>query len=299
MRRGVERFVAAMAAATTLVATGCAGHGAAATRPAVSFASGPPPTRHASLAAVPAISLPPVAGRFSHQLGGAYPAPTSVSIVDSDHTAAPAPPGIYSICYINAYQAQPEQLDWWKSKHAGLLLRNRSGNLIIDAQWDEALFDVSTAAKRIQLATVIGPWIDGCATRGYRAVEADNLDSYTRSQGRLSASDALSFATQLVERARNDRLAMGQKNAPDLATRARQIGFDFDFAITEECQVYSECDRYTAAYGKHLIEIEYTDQPVTAFTTACALRAHTASVVLRDRNVTPPPDPHHVERWCP
>jgi len=36
-----------------------------------------------------------------------------------------------------------------------------------------------------------------------------------------------------------------------------------------------------------------------AFTTACALRAHTASVVLRDRDISPTSDPRHVERWCP
>jgi len=71
-----------------------------------------------------------------------------------------------------------------------------------------------------------------------------------------------------------------------------------DFAVVEECQVYSECDAYTAVYGRALIEIEYTDQPIEAFVTACRLRGATASVVLRDRQVTPLGDPAHVERWC-
>ena len=240
--------------------------------------------------------LPPVAGRFSYQLGGAYPPPTGVQIVDRDRST-PAVAGTYSICYLNAYQAQPDQLGWWTGHHRDLLLHDRHGSLVIDNQWHEALFDISTPHKRRALATIVDGWIDGCAAGGYRAVEADNLDSYTRSRHLLTSADALAYAAALVRRGHHDRLAVGQKNAAELTRRARQVGFDF--AIAEECQVFAECDAYTAAYGSHLIEIEYTDQPSSAFTTACALRAHTASVVLRDRELTPPGNRNHVERWCP
>lgn len=241
------------------------------------------------------MSLPPVHGRFSYQISGAYPPPAGVSIVDRDHTDA-ADPTRFSICYVNAYQAQADAVRWWTDHHRDLLLRDAAGQLVIDQQWDEPLLDISTPTRRAALLEVVGGWFDECAQRGYRAVEADNLDSYTRSHGRLSAADALTFGQLLAGRAHRNHLSLGQKNAEELAAQAHRAGFDF--AVVEECQVYSECDAYTAVYGRALIEIEYTDQPIEAFVTACRLRGATASVVLRDRQVTLPGDPAHVERWC-
>jgi hypothetical protein len=292
--RRARRWTALALAVTLVTIAGCGGRGPGADRPGHLSAGTMPASANTEGAG--AVELPPVAGRFSYQLGGAYPPPAGVSIVDRDHSA-PAAPGRYSICYLNAYQAQPDQLSWWTSYHPDLLLHDQHGSPVIDTQWNEALFDISTPDKRHTLATVVDGWINGCATAGFQAIEADNLDSYTRSRHLLTASDALAYAAAFVGHAHQHRLAVAQKNAAELTDRARQIGFDF--AIAEECQVYAECAAYTAAYGSHLIEIEYTDQPLAAFTTACTLRAHTASVVLRDRDLTPPGDPNHVERWCP
>lgn len=247
-------------------------------------------------AARSAVAVPPEHGRFSYQIGGAFPPPAGVSIVSRDHSDPPAP-ATFSICYVNAFQAQADAVDWWTANHPHLLLRDPAGNLIIDREWDEPLLDISTERGRTELLDVVGVWIDGCAERGYRAVEADNLDSYTRSQGRLTVDDAMAFARLLADRAHRSHLSLGQKNAAEQAESARRVGFDF--AIAEECQVYTECDAYTAAYGAHVIEIEYTDQPITAFTSACRLRGEVISVVLRDRAVAPPGDARHVERWCP
>jgi hypothetical protein len=242
------------------------------------------------------ISLPPAHGRFSYQIGGPYQAPSGVKIVDRDRSA-PAAAGSYSICYVNAFQAQVDAVNWWKQHHPELLLRQKSGGLVIDKDWNEPLLDISTGTKRSVLSNIVGGWIDGCAASGYKAVEADNLDSYTRSGGLLSVDDALAFGRLITARAHHDRLAIAQKNAADLTTRAHPAGFDF--AVAEECQVFSECDAYTAVYGSHVIEIEYTDNPRSAFTAACSLRGRVISVVLRDRDVSPSGDPHHVERWCP
>jgi len=219
-----------------------------------------------------------------------------VTIVSRDRTAAPEP-HTYSICYINAFQAQPDSTDWWSAHHPEVLLRDSAGHLVMDKQWNEALFDISTAPHRATLLNVIGGWIDGCAASGFLAVEGDNLDSYTRSDGALTADHALAFARDLAARAHQRGVAIGQKNAAEITERVRSVGFDF--AIAEECQVFSECERYTAAYGARLIEIEYTDGPAGAFEGACAARGKTVSVLLRDRNVRPAEDPQHVEKWCP
>ena len=279
---GVRRAFGASLLAGVLALAGCTGTTQTnATKPAPTPAT--------------AVSPPPDHGKFSYQIGGAYPAASGVQVVDRDRSEKAAS-GVYSICYLNAFQAQTDALAWWTELHPGLLLRQPSGSLVIDKQWEEPLFDISTAAKRAALLTVVGSWIDGCAKVGYRAVEPDNLDSYSRSQGLLTADDALAFSTLLVSRAHHDHLAIAQKNTSDLAERGHQAGFDF--AISEECQMFSECDAYTAVYGRHVIEIEYTDNPRSAFTRACALRGKTVSVVLRDRDVSPVGAAHHVEQWC-
>jgi hypothetical protein len=250
---------------------------------------------HPPAASTAGVALPPQHGRFSYQIGGPYSPASGVQIVDRDRSE-PAAKGVYGICYLNAFQAQAEAVGWWTQHHPELLLRKPTGALVIDKDWNEPLFDISTAAKRTALLNVVGEWIDGCATSGYRAVEPDNLDSYTRSEGLLDADDALAFSKLLATRAHRDHLAIAQKNGSDLAKKAHEAGLDF--AITEECQEFSECDAYTTVYGSHVIEVEYTDNPLSAFTTACKLRGRAISVVLRDRDVAPAGAPHHVEQWC-
>ena len=236
-------------------------------------------------------TLPPAGGRFSYQIGGAYPPDPSVRIVGRDHSVAPDRHR-YSICYVNAFQGQAEDLGWWQAHHSDLLLHD-GGKVVIDENWGEPLLDISTATKRAALMRIVGAWFDECARRGYRAIEADNLDTYTRSNGLLTAADALAYGRLLVARAHRLHLALAQKNASELSRQAHRAGFDF--AIAESCQVYSECGAYTSVYGRHVIEIEYSDAP---FAKACKARGTRVSVVRRDVDVTQPGKPGHVERWC-
>lgn len=48
---------------------------------------------------------------------------------------------------------------------------------LLDEDWGEYLFDVSTPEKRAELLSIVGPWIEGCAADGFDAIEVDNLDS--------------------------------------------------------------------------------------------------------------------------
>jgi hypothetical protein len=237
----------------------------------------------------------PAGARFDYQIGGAYRPPGGVQIVDRDRHASPAA-GRYNICYLNGFQAQPGELGWWRREHRRLLLHDVAGREVVDSGWNEVLLDIGTRAKRRALAVIIGSWIDGCARRGYQAIEADNLDSYTRSRGLLQAGDAVAFAARLSGRAHHDGLRIAQKNAVELAGRRSKTGFDF--AIAEECQVYRECHGYTRRYGAAVIEIEYTDNGRQAFATACAARGSRISIELVDRDVLPAGSVHHVRRFC-
>lgn len=216
-----------------------------------------------------------------------------MGIVGRDRSEIPAD-GVYSICYVNGFQTQPGELDEWP---ADLLLQN-DGEPVFDPDWpDEALLDTSTEDRRESIAEIVAPWIDGCADAGFQAVEFDNLDSYTRSDGALTLDDNLALASRLVDVAHDAGLAAGQKNAAEDAARLRERA-GFDFAVVEECATYEECDAYTDVYGDQVIDIEYTDELPRPFTEMCDDDSSPASMVLRDRDLLPAGDDGHVFETC-
>lgn len=246
------------------------------------------------LTALTPIAPPPAGGVADYQLGGAYAPASKVDIVIRDRTEKPVA-GRYSICYVNSFQTQPGSLSWWRKHRPGLLLRDRAGRLVRDPGWpDEVLIDLRTAKKRAAAATISRRWFAQCADRGYRAVEPDNLDSWTRSKGLITAKHARAYAKLLVRAAHGERLAIAQKNTADL--NGRRLGFDF--AVVEECEVYRECGRYTRMYGRRVIEIEYTDNGRRAFARACRVRGKKTSILLRDRDVVPRGAKGYVFRTC-
>src|SRR4051812_40952822 len=127
-----------------------------------------------------AVTLPPANGQFDYQIGGAYTPSKTVTVLDRDRLATPVK-GTYTICYVNAFQTQAAEAAGWESRHPALLVKDSKGKFLRDPDWpDEDLFDTSTAANRSAIAAVENTWIDGCAKAGFKAVEPDNLDSYTR-----------------------------------------------------------------------------------------------------------------------
>ncbi|GAA1592179.1 endo alpha-1,4 polygalactosaminidase [Leucobacter chromiireducens] len=247
----------------------------------------------ASLA--PDITLPPTGGTPDYQLGGASEPPPGVTIVARDRSAAPAE-GVYSICYVNGFQTQPGELAEWPDE---ALLRDDAGELVHDPAWpDEVLLDTRTAATRDAIREVVDPWIEGCARDGYDAVEFDNLDTYSRSAGVLTRADNVELAAALVETAHAAGLAAGQKNAADdVALMRSQAGFDF--AVTEECMVFAECENFAEFYGAHVIDIEYTDELPRPFAEMCVDPAAPRSMVLRDRDLTVPGSAEYAFETCP
>lgn len=237
------------------------------------------------------VKLPTGNAPFDYQIGGAYPPPAGVTVVSRDRGDAPAA-GLYNICYVNGFQVQINEAAAWMAEHADLILRTGQGQPVVDPDWNEMLMDTRTAAKREGLLKVVGPWIDACAAKGFDAVELDNLDSYSRSQGLLTEDDNVAFMSALSARAHAAGLAAGQKNAADLAARAAALGTDF--AVAEECNRYQECDVYRQAYGTRVFVIEYRRQD---FDAGCAAEPD-LSIVLRDLGVTTPGSSTYVFAGC-
>jgi len=228
---------------------------------------------------------------FDYQLGGAYPPADGVTVVVRDGGAEPAP-GHYNVCYVNAFQTQPDDRDRWLTGHPDLVLRDRAGEPLVDEDWpDEMILDTTHAAE---LAELVAPDLRRCADAGFDAVELDNLDSYLRSAGALTIEDNLALAEALVAVADEEGLAAGQKNTVELGTRGRDEA-GFDFAVVEECVPHDECARYAEVYGGRVLPVEYTDDWPTP-TDACADAL--PATIVRDRDLVPPGEPGHVHLRC-
>ncbi len=259
------------------------------TAPSTSATSAPPPA--SGWTGLPAN------GSFDYQIGGDYSLPPGTSIVSRDWFSGQAAGGAYSICYVNAFQTQPDgsgnrpdELSRWPSD---LVLRSLGD----DPNWDgEYLIDLSSDAKRVAAAQWVAQMIDQCAAKGFDAVEFDNLDSWTRLNSLpFGQSEALAYAKMITDYSHAKGLAAGQKNTAEIiaAGRHRQVGFDF--AIAEQCGQYNECDVYVEGYGNALIIIEY-DRSV--FNRTCSQFGTTASVVLRDVLVRTPERNGYVYEGC-
>lgn len=233
---------------------------------------------------------------FDYQLGGGYDPAAGVGGVARDSTDSPDP-DLYSICYVNGFQSQPADRDAWLAE-PDLVLTDDAGEPIIDENWpDELIFDLSTDDRRARIAQRVGVSITRCAESGFDAVEIDNLDSYTRSDGRLTVEDAIALATRYADLAHGAGLLIGQKNAGELGTRGRDdVGFDF--AVAEECHRFDECETYTAVYGGAVLDIEYTDDLRGTFAEVCADPQVPFSTILRDRDLVVADDADHVFEAC-
>ncbi len=277
--------------ATTLAACGGASTGG----PDATIADADPLAPDADPAApdarTGALVLPPDNASLDYQLGGAYSPPTGVQIVSRDRTASPAA-GIYNICYVNGFQIQPGEEAAWMADHPALILRDSGGQPVIDQDWNEIVIDISTPAKRTELAGVVGGWIHGCATAGFDAIEIDNLDSYSRSTGLLTMDHAVAAMRMFADAAHAEGMPIAQKNSSELVGRKADMATDF--VVAEECKRYGECDTYTASYGAHVLVIEYRQ---VDFTAGCAAFPQ-LSIVLRDRDLVPKGQAGYVYDGC-
>jgi endo-alpha-1,4-polygalactosaminidase (GH114 family) len=235
--------------------------------------------------------LPPANGGLDYQLGGAYDPPDGVQVLSRDRNDSPAA-GLYNICYVNGYQTQPDEEQWWLDEHPDLLLRDGDGDPFIDPDWDEILLDITTPAKREALAEIVGSWIVQCGDDGFDGVEIDNLDTYSRSDGLISQDDAVAYMSLLSAVAHGEGMAIAQKNSTEILDRQGELGTDF--AVAEECNRWDECADYIDVYGDQVYVIEYRQQD---FNAGCADFPE-LSIVLRDLDLVPSSSGGYVYDAC-
>ncbi len=113
----------------------------------------------------------------------------------------------------------------------------------------------------IRRLDVLGPIMEArmdlCKSKGFDALEPDNIDGYSNNTGfPLTAQDQLNYNKWLAAAAHARGLSIGLKN--DLA-QIPQLVTSFDWALNEQCFEYNECSLlapFTQA-GKAVFEVEF------------------------------------------
>ena len=199
-----------------------------------------------------AASPPPANAEFDYQIGGDYALPAGVGVVSRDWFAGAGADGRLRHLLRQRVPDPGRRGGRGAARRAlGVAARLVLSRLGDDPNWGgEYLIDICTAAQaQARGRGWVQPMIRTCASKGFDAVEYDNLDSWTRFDGTPRAGDvpfgkgdAIAYAELLAKRAHELGLAVGQKNTVELTRRQARPAIGFDFAIAEECGRWDECD---------------------------------------------------------
>jgi hypothetical protein len=155
--------------------------------------------------------------------------------------------GRKTICYVNAGAYENFRGDKGRFPEA---VRGKALDGWPDEKWlDIRRWDV--------LEPILRDRFNDCKRKGFDGVEPDNVDGYTNKSGfPLTADDQLTYNRRVADLAHRTGLAVGLKNNVE---QAGSLVPWFDFAVSEECAKYNECDklRVFTAQNKPVFHVEY------------------------------------------
>lgn len=202
------------------------------------------------------IWIPAPGTTFQWQLTGPINTTVKADVYDVDLFDTPATTvakikasGRRAICYISAGSYENYRPD--KNKFPAIILGNR-----YQGYPDERWLDI----RRIDLlGPIMKARLDLCKSKGFDAVEPDNIDGYTNKTGfPLTAADQLRYNKWLAQEAHARGLSIGLKNDND---QAKELEPYFDWALTEDCHDQGWCSDMSVFVqkGKAVFMTEYTD----------------------------------------
>ncbi|WP_058535391.1 endo alpha-1,4 polygalactosaminidase [Legionella saoudiensis] len=166
----------------------------------------------------------------------------TANVVDIIHSA-----GAKVICYISAGTSEN-----WRSDYNKFPSSVQGKN--VDGWKGEKWLDVRQLST---LLPIMEARVAMCQSKGFDAVEFDNVDGYTNKTGfNISAQDQINYNIALANLAHKYNLAAALKN--DVA-QTNQLEESFDLAINEQCYQYDECSSLAPFYkaGKAVLNVEY------------------------------------------
>lgn len=141
--------------------------------------------------------------------------------------------------------------------------------------------------RRIDLlAPIMRARLDLCQSKGFDAVEPDNMDNYTNDTGfALTYDDQLEYNRWLAAEAHQRGLSIGLKNNPD---QVEDLVADFDWALTEDCFEQGWCEEMLPFLqaGKPVFAAEYTDTNITLDDFCPQAKTLQINAILKDRELT-------------
>ena len=143
----------------------------------------------------------------------------------------------------------------------------------------------------IRYTTLLGPVLlarlDLCHSKGFIAVEPDNLDGFQANTGfNITRTDQVRYLKWLANKAHRKGLSIGLKNVPELLP---DVITRFDWARTEDCFDQRWCVEMVPfiAAGKAVFAVEYTDTG-NSFTKFCSQATNLGlSQLLKKRSLRP------------
>jgi hypothetical protein len=112
--------------------------------------------------------------------------------------------------------------------------------------------------RRIDLlAPIMSARFANCRSKGFDAVEPDNLDGYANSSGfPLTAANQLRYNRWIAGLAHSRGMSVALKNDVE---QVRALEPSFDFAVNEQCVEFDECETLLPFIraGKAVLHVEY------------------------------------------
>lgn len=235
------------------------------------------------------VSAPKPGASFSWFLGDQGNAPFA-DVIDLDlfdasagDVAALKAKGAYLVCYVNvgAFEDWRPDKDAFPAQVIGEKYDGWAGERWLDIRHIEALDPVLN--RRFEL----------CKSKGFDAIEPDNLDGFqTRTGFPLTRADQVKFNLWIADKAHALGLGIGIKNVPDLLP---ELASSFDFALLEDCFVQGWCGEFAQfrASGKAVFAVEYTDNHIKMSALCAEMKALGFGGLLKNRNLD------RFEKRCP
>ena len=157
---------------------------------------------------------------------------------------------------------------------------------VLGQEWPEWPGERYLDIRRIDLlAPIMRARLDLCRSRGFDAVEPDNLENYDSDTGfPITYAEQIAYNTWLANEAHARGLAIALKN--DSAQVADLLPY-FDFAVTEDCFFYSWCEDMLpfVQAGKAVFDAEYTDTGIQLGQFCPQANSWNVDAILKNRNL--------------
>jgi hypothetical protein len=207
---------------------------------------------------------------------------TSAETVAALHALGPE---IIVICYFDAgvFEAYRSDADSFPASVIGSP----------DLGWEDSYW-LDIRQRDVLLPIMHNRMVAWCKDKGFDAIEPDETEVWSNDSGfPITLEENTAYNTAIAEMAHSLGLSVGLKgNNSEAALNEPQ----FDWALTEECWAYEECDNFKSSFlqqNKAVFSVEYEVDPDCATSNAWRMNSS-----RRDLQLVGPSSPDYLHQPC-